>query len=456
MHEQMNNAFDWQREPEAAVLVDELLASALQCNASAKRFGDRLLAETGTRLLDWVDHLRLPADEATAERLLAAGFTPQREGELHVFRHDGGIFPALALATDAQPAIVIRVDSVADFAVRHRFDEFVIAGEPIAPVRRATMVDGQPVAFEMIERHGSTACGIAATSSAEFDVRAILRIAEALRRRPRRFDDDAVGFSTTMTLIDQAIEAVGVDRAADLFFAAEREYWQNRNLAARLQKMRQDGLGVGWANHDHHTYRSSRANFVRLVAALERLGLHCRERFYAGREAGWGAQVLEQPNAGIVVFADVDLSADEVAGDFAHEPLPKRDEFGTVGLWCALHGDSFLQAGMHHLECQFDFTAARKQLARAGVESMKPFTDFEHLKQSFTKGEIWPVDPARIETLVQAGRITEEQARTFRREGAIGSHLEVLERNDGYKGFNQTGINEIIRETDPRAQQVRT
>ena len=31
-------------------------------------------------------------------------------------------------------------------------------------------------------------------------------------------------------------------------------------------------------------------------------------------------------------------------------------------------------------------------------------------------------------------------------------HLEILERNDGYKGFNQTGISEIIRETDPRNQ----
>ena len=42
--------------------------------------------------------------------------------------------------------------------------------------------------------------------------------------------------------------------------------------------------------------------------------------------------------------------------------------------------------------------------------------------------------------------------RTLLREGAIGSHLEILERNDGYKGFNQTGISQIIRRTDPRTQ----
>ena len=33
-----------------------------------------------------------------------------------------------------------------------------------------------------------------------------------------------------------------------------------------------------------------------------------------------------------------------------------------------------------------------------------------------------------------------------------GSHLEILERDAGYKGFNQAGINEIIRETDPPKQ----
>ena len=41
-------------------------------------------------------------------------------------------------------------------------------------------------------------------------------------------------------------------------------------------------------------------------------------------------------------------------------------------------------------------------------------------------------------------------AEQFRTGGAIGSHLENLERNDGFKGFNQAGVNEIIRATDPR------
>ena len=76
-------------------------------------------------------------------------------------------------------------------------------------------------------------------------------------------------------------------------------------------------------------------------------------------QAGWGAQVLEQKDSQVVIFADVDLSADEVVEDFSHAQLPRRPEFGTVGLWCLLHGEAFLDAGMHHLECRFDFAAAR-------------------------------------------------------------------------------------------------
>ena len=236
-----------------------------------------------------------------------------------------------------------------------------------------------------------------------------------------------------------------------MFFQAERDYWQNRNDAACVQKSRQDRLGLGWANHDHHTYRSSRAGFAPLIAVLEVMNFECRERFYAGKDAGWGAQVLEQSECGVVIFADVDLSPEELAGDFAHDPLPPQPQPGTVGLWCALHGEAFLQAGMHHLECQFDFDASRKQLAAVGVESMAPFTNFEHLRQAFTVGQRWPVTGARLQSAIDAGYITTEEADRFRKDHVIGSHLEILERNHGYKGFNKTGISEIILETNPKA-----
>ena len=105
---------------------------------------------------------------------------------------------------------------------------------------------------------------------------------------------------------------------------------------------------------------------------------------------------------------------------------------------------------MHHLECQFDFNAARDELKEVGVDTMKPFTDFPYLRQAFTKGEVWPVDEERIATLLEDRPHHRAAGRELPDQGAVGSHLEILERNDGYKGFNQTGINEIIRDTDPR------
>ncbi|HEV8290339.1 MAG TPA: hypothetical protein VGP94_00380, partial [Tepidisphaeraceae bacterium] len=90
------------------------------------------------------------------------------------------------------------------------------------------------------------------------------------------------------------------------------------------------------------------------------------------------------------------------------------------------------------------------------VRTMKPFTDFPHLRQAFTEGERWDVSEDRIATLLKKGQISDTQARQFRQEGAIGSHLENLERNDGFKGFNQKGVSEIISATDPRKNPMST
>jgi hypothetical protein len=109
--------------------------------------------------------------------------------------------------------------------------------------------------------------------------------------------------------------------ACHYFFQEERRYWESRNRAAQVQKRRQDSLGLGWGNHDHHTFRCSREHFVDAVEFLTRLGFAKRERFYAGAEAGWGAQIAEQTNTGIVVFADVDLRPEETAVDFSSQRL---------------------------------------------------------------------------------------------------------------------------------------
>lgn len=445
--------FDWKPQPEAAELVIRLLDRCIQDNPHIATLAVRLRDETGTRLVDWVDSLGVAGEAELEGELLAAGFEviPESRRE-RGYRHPAGIFPTVYLAPHGSiSSLFVKVSSVDDFraAWEPTFGEIKVSGEPGSQLREAWVVAGEhAMQLHAVERHGWQS--LERPQNRAQQIAAAAKHRQSFGQRRREFDDPAEGFRLAATLFDAAAADLGRDWACDLFFAAERDYWLSRNAAARVQYERQQRLGLGWGNHDHHTYRSSRECFALLIGMLERMGFECRERFYAGREAGWGAQVIEQPVAGVVIFADVDLTPQEVAGDFAHAPLEPLEHLGTVGLWCMLHGEAFLQAGMHHLECQFDFDRVREQLAEAGVITMTPFTDWAHLKQAFTRGEIWPVNPERIEGMVAGSFITEEQAEQFRREGALGSHMEILERNDGFKGFNQTGISEIITRTDPR------
>src|SRR5207248_10737322 len=131
--------------------------------------------------------------------------------------------------------------------------------------------------------------------------------------------DDAGGFAATEATLARVAETAGsVDLSCHLVFEVERDYWQSRNRAARVQKARQDRLGLGWANHDHHTFRCSRRFFPRVIGMFETLGFVLRERFHAGEHAGWGAQIVEHPTNGIVIVADLDLASEEATEDSAH------------------------------------------------------------------------------------------------------------------------------------------
>jgi len=452
----VSNEFAWEVQPDAARWVRRMVESLAERNPTIDQLGGMLRDQTGTRLVDWVDHLAIDSkdNDHLRSELADVGYVAEAAVDEDTWRHELGLFPPVLIGA-GRTGLAIRIDSVDDCLAALpaalgfcKCEEEDMLGQRGGQFRQVGLHTEDGVALWIVERHGYQ--GLVCPHSETQQIDAAARHLKLFQVRQREFDSVEESFQHAAKLFAAARDDLGTDWACDLFFIAEREYWRGRNHAARVQYQRQNRLGLGWANHDHHTYRSSRRAFQQLISTLEQMGFICRERFYAGQEAGWGAQVLEQPECRVVIFADVDLSPEEVAGDFAHEPLAEREELGTVGLWCELHGEAFLQAGMHHLECQFDFDAARAQLAAAGIETLTPFTDFPHLRQAFTRGETWVVDSRRVDRLLAEERITQEEADRFRRDGAIGSHLEILERNDGYKGFNQTGISEIITRTDPR------
>jgi hypothetical protein len=454
--------FEWKRWPETEALVGEWIAAALEGNAFAASLAGRMNDETNTRFADWVDHLVVMDHPGLSRRLHTLGYVPQAEPYavgVPAYTHPGGIFPKIALAGGGKVAVrevAIKVESLAAFSQAHDLG-LEIVGSPLGPYR-VGRVPGGPTSLAAVERRGYHGFEPYPGSLARegrmrpHAARDTLAARELWQARRRRFDDDAEGMDATEATLDRVIETAGApDLACHVVFEVERDYWESRNRAARVQKARQDRLGLGWANHDHHTFRCSRRFFPRIIAMFEKLGFRLRERFHAGEHAGWGAQVLEHPNTGIVIFADLDLAPEEASHDFAHQALPDLSRPNTVGLWVGLHGESILEAGMHHLEAQFDFDGLRRGLkAEADIDVMKPFSDFPFLRQAFTAGERWPVAKPRADRLLALGWIDADQHAKFLREGTIGSHLEDLQRREGYKGFNQQAVSAIIAATDPR------
>ncbi len=448
--------FNWPLAYEAEALLSAHLEAFLERNQAAARLARRMHDETGTEFFEWVDHFIVSANHEKAFR--AVGFVTETSDapvDHTVLAHPHAMLPRVLVSLQAPPSaaplsLAIRPEYLADFMARHGLAGEP-RGEPGSRYRVIAVSEENGALLQAVERLGYR--GFTGAEPPPGFAAALLKARELWRTRKRDFASDDEGVKQAFAVQRKCIDLAGREAACEIFFAEERHYWELRNRAARVQKRRQDLLGLGWANHDHHTFRCSRRYFPDLVKFLENLGLVKRERFYAGAEAGWGAQVMEAPVVGIVVFADVDLLPGEVDQDYAMQRLPEIDAARTVGLWCGLHGDSFLQAGMHHLEARFNFPLLREQLAAEGIATMKPFSDFPFLKQAFTEGERWPVDPRRAEALRARGIITVEQCAGFIRDGAIGSHLENLQRKGGFKGFNQKAVSAIIAATDPRKVQ---
>lgn len=438
MPEARDQRFQWTTQPAAEAFIRRVLSEALARNFAAERFRESLLETCGVRLRDILDHIALE-NPSEAER---AGWKPSDEG---VWRHPGGFFPDIVQCERMR--IGFRVENVDRLR-----DALGAAGRPegaaYSPFRRLRVFENGGCDVLAIERRGWS--GFDDPAIGDIQIRESRIHLQALRARRRQFSQAGDAFDYTESLIDAAVADLGAHWACALFLKAEREYWALQCEAGALQTRLQDKVGIGWSNVDHHTYDSSREHFGRTIGILETLGYECRELFYAGHQAGWGSQILEQPLARSTIFADIDLAPDELDIDIAHIPLAPLQRHRRAGLWCAMHGESMLEAGLNHVAGMYDQATLRGQMRRAGFSMMAPFSDFPHLYQELTEGQWRAVHPHRIDELERAGHLSAEEAESFRLSGAIAGHFENLERNDGYKGFNQPGIDGVLRIIDPR------
>lgn len=128
---------------------------------------------------------------------------------------------------------------------------------------------------------------------------------------------------------------------------------------------------------------------------------------------------------------------------FTVDPLGETPDKNQITLW---HPDAMLPRII------LDRALPGRGHPQALAIRVEILSDFPFLTQAFTEGERWPVRRERAERPFRAGQIDEKQLDQFMREGAIGSHLENLQRKGGFKGFNQTPVSVIIQATDPRKQ----
>lgn len=446
----INAQFQWQCHPKAEDLLVNILKKSVKENLFISHLEKKMLEVTNTRLFDWIDHIAIGFNQEVEKEFIDAGFEFEVAGaDYTVLRHLGAQLPRVILRDVAsfKQEIAIQVDSIADFLMTRGLSR-KIEGSLFSGYRQCLINEENETSFWVVERRGSRSVDPEYTSAA--DVTNYVQAKELWKTRPRSLFNEEESMNFALVLANQLIQMLGKNLAAWVVLECEREFWQAKNTAAQIQKNRQDRLGLGWANHDHHTFRSSRKHFSQLVRLFEMLGFYCRERFYAGDQAGWGAQVMEHSDCRLILFLDVDLLPHEINVDFRHQTLPELSKLNTVGLWCALHGDSILHSGMHHLEAQFMFDELTQDMKELGIEMMAPFSSFPFLKQAFTKGEQWGVDLQKLEQLEKENLISKEQADKFRSHGAVGSHLENLQRREGYKGFNQRNVSSIIEKTDPR------
>lgn len=442
--------YDWKLFGEMEAYLQERVMEFVEKQQFVGMFSEQLIQFTSTKLIDWIDHIVLPWDSEMQEKLLAFGFESESsidapDGWEIYFSSNSILFPII-LSNQGKSELVLQPENLGHF-VQLMGKGHDIEGEVYAPYRRCLVEENDRFKVSAVERRGYDGYQVQEPTE---DIDQYHRAFEKFRLRRRHYADSEEGMEALQNLVEEIADNLKTARIADAFFKSERVYWQSRDWAGQIQKARQDRFGLGWANHDHHTYRSSRKHFMTLIAILESMGFLPRERFFAGESAGWGAQILEQSKCRIVVFADIDISATEKSIDFAHTELDEKGSVGTVGLWTAIHGESILEAGLHHLAARVDFAHAQKSLESFGVEVMRPFSDFSFLKQAFTGAQRRDVEKRRLDTLLEEGLIGERSRDNFMENGVIGSHLEIIERRQGFKGFNQESVTAIIRATDPR------
>jgi len=189
--------FDWPLCYDAENYILARLEAFTERNSFSRRLAERMLKETGTLLLDWVDYLVVP--HAEEKRLREVGFTedPFAETPAHLksLWHPETMLPRVLVERDesavrAPDILAIRCESIADFLAAHNLSAEP-EGAPLSRFRRALVSEEDQTRLKVVERRGYRGFVPARPAG---EVEGLLKVSELWRLRPRHFANDAEGF----------------------------------------------------------------------------------------------------------------------------------------------------------------------------------------------------------------------------------------------------------------------
>lgn len=440
--------FPWRSYPKAQRYLEQHLSHFL-IPVREKRALNRPLRETlllsqeatvgGLRFFDLIDTLRLALPSSGKTLLTQQGFVPQDalQWKEKYYQHRQAFFPLLWIEevrsekASGVLELVVKAEDLEKLKRIRGYSESIV-GDPGSPLRTLSLADSQRgYTLSFVERKGREDAEKGRPKLEDPEKLKAVRdlFGKGRNKEIRPLKDPEEGFRKTLECVEKAIRLVGRERTAYEWVQAEVSYWESGNRAGTIQGDLQRKLGLGWVNKDHITYRNSKRFFPRTVEILSRLGFEKRENLHAEE---FTAQVMEHPFLGVAAFVDVD---------------PPEKSMGTVGLWVRLHGESMLAAGLHHMAARFSFLKIQGVLKEHGISFRPPFSFYDDLRQAFTEGEKHPVSESSAKELLREGLVSTSQYRDYLKEGALYTHLENIQRGNGFKGFNPKAVDKTIRDT---------
>ncbi len=400
----------WSDYSEAHAFVQGIIKQSFDAAPEAEALMQRLLSGCGLSAFDMIDHIAMPKSEL-AERL-GWSFTGG------AWRAPHPLLPPIWESPRMQ--IGFRVEAMeAFFAALGR--EGAIDGARFGPFRIATFTSMNAVTFCAVERFGWV--GLKPPPPSARIIRRARIHQQIFRTRRRQFQNIERALAYTLRLSQAAAADLGPQWAGALFARAEREYWQTRSALASTPHRRQRAAGVGWCTTANLSYASSRAHLPKLIQILETLGYRHRATLVRRRDAlDWAALPFDPPPGAPIIRVHFDLAPYETVDEVLRGATAPLTWHGRPGIWCALHGESILEAGLHGLSARYDPACAR--LLSTNDYQARSSGDCQDDLPTFWEHR--PVSPGRADALEREGYLPPLQTENYRLLGAGASYFSAV------------------------------